>query len=284
MIDIVFTLFLRGKKQFYAMALAAVYASIRQRTKACLKLHVIADNSVGPDVKEKLSAMLKGSDRISFYSVSSLPDVEQLAYLLDGRFSPAIIWRLWLAEYLSDLHRCVLLDCDLIFCADIQDIWDVELGDNTLSAPLRGHPHPFALHDWLQVLPDEYFRACCCLIDLDKLRSSVSFVDNRQNFLFESKRKCDEGLPQAGLLEQSVLNRFFSKLCAPFPFHVIPVERLKNHPRKTDWEPVLLGGKDCILDIKGWVSTCPYSLKFWSLLLDTPWRIEAFRFYEDRLG
>ena len=280
MIDLVFTLFLRGQEQSYAMGLAAVYASIRQRTKACLRLHVIVDNSVGADMQEKLSAMLRGSDQIAFCSASGLPDVEDLARSLDSRFSPAIVWRLWLADYLGALHRCVLLDCDLLFQADIQEIWDMDLADNALSAPLRGHPHSPALHAWLQVSPEEYFRACCCLINLDKLRSYRPFIENRREFLMESQRMSDKGVPQAGFLEQSVLNRFFSTLCTPLLFPVIPVERLKNHPREKDWESVLLGGDDCILDIKGWVSQSPYSLKFWSLLLDTPWRNEAFRFCE----
>lgn len=282
MIDLVFTLFLRDQEQSYAMGLAAVYTSIRQRTKACLRLHVIVDNSVGADIQEKLSAMLRGADQIAFYSASSLPEVERLAQFLDSRFSPAIVWRLWLADYLGALSRCVLLDCDLLFQADIQEIWDVDLGDNALSAPLRGHPHSPALHAWLQVLPEDYFRACCCLIDLNKLRSCRPFVESRREFLMESQRMCDQGLPQAGLLEQSVFNRFFSKLCTPLPLAVIPVDRLKNHPRETDWESVLLGGDDCILDIKGWVSQSPYALKFWSLLLETPWRTEAFRLYEGR--
>ncbi len=100
----------------------------------------------------------------------------------------------------------------------------------------------------------------------------------------ESQRMCVQGVPQAGLLEQSVFNRFFSKLCTPLPLAVIPVERLKNHPREADWKSVLLGGDDCILDIKGWSSQSPYAIKFWSLLLDTPWRIEALRFCEGRFN
>ena len=281
MIDLAFTLFLRGQEQSYAMGLAAVYESIRQCTKACLRLHVIVDSSVGDDLREKLSAMLKCSDQIAFYLASSLPGVEGLARSLDSRFSPAIVC-LWLAEYLGSLRRCVLLDCDILFQSDIQKIWDLALGGNVLSAPLRGHPHSPALHDWLQVLPENYFRACCCLLDLEKLRFCRPFVENRREFLMESQRMCDQGVPQAGLLEQSVLNRFFSKLCTPLPLPVIPVERLKNHPRKREWELVLLGGDEYILDIKGWSSQSPYALKFWSLLLDTPWRDEAIRFYQER--
>ena len=280
MIDLAFTLFLRGQEQAYAMGLAAAYTSIRQRTKACLRLHVIIDNSVGNDVKDKLSAMLRGADRIFFYLVSSLPGVERLGRSIETRFSPAIIWRLWLAEYLSDLQRCVLLDCDLLFCADIQDIWEMSLGGNTLSAPLRGRPHPPELHAWLQVLPSEYFRVCCCLIDLGKLRSHRPFIENRSKFLLESQNMFNQGLIQAGFLEQSVFNHFFSKLCIPLPFPVIPVERMRSHPRKTEWESVLRDGEDCILDTKGWTSGSPYSSKFWSFLLDTPWRPQALQFFE----
>ena len=284
MIDLVFTLFLRGHDQAYAMGLACVYSSIRQRTKAELRLHVLVDETLSADVKNKFLLMTRGSDQILFYATSALPDVQDLAFSFDSRFSPAIVWRLWLADYLVAIRRCVLLDCDLLFNADIEEIWNLELGDNILSAPLRGHPHPPALHEWLQVEPEKYFRACCCLINLDKLRSSRAFLENRKLFLIESWKKNEAGLPQAGLLEQSVLNRYFSTLCKPLPISVIPVERINNHPKRSEWEAILLSGRDHILDIKGWQSRSPYSLKFWSLLLDTPWRNESFQFYEKKFS
>ena len=113
MIDLAFTLFLRGQEQSYAMGLAAVYASIRQCTKACLRLHVIVDSSVGDDLREKLSAMLKCSDQIAFYLASSLRALKGWL-ALDSRFSPAIVC---VYGWLNTWVHCVVVCCWIaIFC------------------------------------------------------------------------------------------------------------------------------------------------------------------------
>ena len=277
-----FTLFQRRGDQTYPMALAAAYSSIRHRTSVALHVHVLVDGSVEDNVRQKLERTVQDGDGISFHAVTARPDVEALAREFDGLFSPAIVWRIWIAELLHPLDRCLLLDCDLLFHLDVQRIWSLDLGQDCLSAPLRGIPHSPELHAWLGVPVERYFRMTCCLMDLQRLRAESVFCSGREAFLNEASHRAHQGLKQADLLEQSVFNRFFAASCRPLPVPVIPVDRLSGHLREEEWRAVLAARQDCILDMKGWQNRSPHAMEFWAALLDTAWSDEAEDVFNQR--
>ena len=254
------------------MALAATYSSIRQRTSAEITVHVIADDSVKRKTRRRLRRSMRARDRIRFYSAEAVPEAHQLSMQLDGHFSPAIVWRAWIPDYLPKLRRCILLDCDLQFLLDIREIWKLELGRNCLSAFQGGKPHPQAYYDWLRTSRERYFRMGVCLMNLRQIRRHESFIQGRQRFLLEAKEKMTN-MPQAGLLEQSLFNRFFSKCYQPLPFPLVPANRLDEFPERRSWvNKRLMSHKPMILDLKGWLNQSSLSLCFWSSLLHTPWR------------
>ena len=121
MIHLAFTLFQRDSLSPYPMALAALYASIRERTKEKLSLHVIVDDSVENCVRRKLESSIKEGDCLCFYDAASMVESYRYSCEFDGRFSPAIVWRVWIEHYL-DIEKCILLDCDLLFNFDINII------------------------------------------------------------------------------------------------------------------------------------------------------------------
>ena len=252
------------------MALAALYVSIRERTQAKLCLHVVVDDSVDADSKKRLECSLELGDHLSFYDATSIVESYKCSRDLDGRYSPAIIWRLWLEHYLP-IDKCILLDCDLLFNFDIAILWDVNLTLCPISAPLRGLPHPPALHEGLSIPQHLYFRMCCAVIDLHSLRQDDDFQSRKISVLYYSNDLFLSGVKQAGFLEQSVYNHFYSKTMVPFAIPVVPVDRLKGHPREMEWSEHIELKRDFIIDIKGWKSSSPFSLLFWTSLLRTPW-------------
>ena len=133
-VQLVFCLHERDANSPYPMALAATYSSIRQRTNASLTVHVIADASVTTRTRRRLRRSLHASDRIRFHAAEGVPEAYRLALEVNGHFSPAIIWRAWITEYLPHLKRCVLLDCDLQVLLDIQKIWNLDLQGMCISA------------------------------------------------------------------------------------------------------------------------------------------------------
>lgn len=271
-VQLVFCLFERDRKSPYPMALAATYSSIRQRTAAPLTLHVIADQSVTKRTRRRLRRCLQQGDRLRFHSAEAVPEAHLLAQRLDGHFSPAIIWRAWLPDYLPHVKRCILLDCDLQVLLDIQRLWMMDLHGKCLSAFQGGKPHPQAYYDWLRTTRDRYFRLGVCLMDLRQMRQYDAFIQGRYRFLEEANEKRST-MPQAGLLEQSLFNRFFADKYHPLPFPLVPANRLDQDPeRRRRINRMLREHAPMILDLKGWLNQSSLSFGFWSSLLHTPWR------------
>ena len=271
-VQLVFCLHERDANSPYPMALAATYSSIRQRTNASLTVHVIADASVTTRTRRRLRRSLHASDRIRFHAAEGVPEAYRLALEVNGHFSPAIIWRAWITEYLPHLKRCILLDCDLQVLLDIQKIWNLDLQGMCISAFQGGKPHPQAYYDWLQTTRDRYFRMGVVLMDLDRIRCCQPFIAGRHRFL-EHAQHVKKTIPQAGLLEQSLFNHYFSKLYRPLPFPLVPANRLDQDPdRRSRINRMLRQHQPMVLDLKGWLSDSTISLSFWSSLLHTPWR------------
>ena len=271
-IHLVFCLFQRNDQSPYPMALAATYSSIRQRTSAAITVHVIVDDSVAPRTRRRLRRCMAKNDKLCFIAADTVPESANLARTLDSGFSPAIIWRAWLPEYLPSIKRCILLDCDLQVLLDIKLIWNLRLNGRHLSAFQGGKSHPSAYYEWIRTPQNLYFRMGVCLMDLRRIRGYDEFLSNRQNFLREAQALRPQ-LPQAGLLEQSLYNRYFSASYLPLPFPLIPSNRLKLHQERMQWVFQLLQAHEpVILDLKGWLNNSSVSLLFWSSLLSTPWR------------
>lgn len=274
-IHLVFCLFVRDLASPYPMALAATYSSIRQRTSASLRVHVLIDKSVSPQIKSLLRECMHPDDRLKFHVADSVPEALTLSLQMDGIFSPAIIWRAWLNDYLPRIKRCILLDCDLQVLMDIRAIWNINLNGQYLSAFTGGKKHPQEYYDWIKTSSFNYFRMGVCLMDLEKIRGYSKFINNRRIFLKEAlvvKQK----IKQASLFEQSLYNRFFSDRYVSLPFPLVPANRLDQDPlRRQRIDLMLLGHQEMILDLKGWLNQSSISLFFWSALLHTPWREHA---------
>ena len=274
-IHLVFCLFARDSASPYPMALAATYSSIRQRTSASLRVHVLIDESVLPRMKRRLRKCMHPCDRIKFHAADAVPEALQLSRQMDGGFSPAIIWRAWLNDYLPHIKRCILLDCDLQVLMDIRSIWNIDLQGSYLSAYTGGKQHPQNYYDWIKTSPDNYFRMGVCLMDLERIRSYSDFIKNRKSFL-EEALLVREKIKQAGLFEQSLYNRFFSDRYKSLPFPLVPANRLdQDHLRRKTIDVMLSNHQEIILDLKGWLNQSSISLCFWAALLYTPWREHA---------
>ena len=271
-IHLVFCLFQRNDQSPYPMALAATYGSIRQRTSAAITVHVIADDSVTSHTRRRLRRSMTSGDRLCFCPAEAVPEAHRLSLQLDGRFSPAIVWRAWIPEYLPKLNRCILLDCDLQILLDIRRIWELDLGGMALSAFQGGKEHPQNYYDWLQTSREFYFRMGVCVFDLGRIRKHREFMTSRCQFLVDAC-KAGQSMPQANLLEQSLFNRYFSKLSMPLPFPLVPADLVNSDPiKRKKIDRMLLRHEPIVLDIKGWRNFTSLSFLFWSSLLHTPWR------------
>lgn len=276
-VHLAFCLFVRERGSPYPMALAATYSSIRQRTSARLCVHIVVDNSVSGRIRRRIKDSLAPGDELRFYDAGLVPEAARLARLMDGRFSPAIIWRAWLPEYLNKIDRCILLDCDLQVLMDIYRLWSIPLRHFCLAAFQGGKRHPDAYYQWIKTSQDKYFRMGVCLMNLKRIRRCSDFILGRAAFLDEASR-VRVTIPQAALFEQSLYNRYFSDRYLPLPIVLFPSNRIdQDVPRRQRLDGLLSRHDDLILDLKGWFSDSSLGLIFWASLLHTSWSARAGR-------
>jgi len=280
-IDLVFCLHQKSPDSPYPMALAATYVSIRQRTNHLLRLHLIIDSTVQKCSLQRLRDTIKAEDQLHVLHASAVSEADQVARETPTFYSPAVVWRAWLPEYLPCLKRCLVLDCDLIFLTDVHRIWSLELNGKALAAKLRRKPRSKAYHSWIQTPPDQYFRMGICLMNLNAVRANKVFFQERVAFLKATADRRHE-MSEANLLEQSLFNRYFSDSCMSLNLEVSSPDYLSGNvtdhhvatPRDQAYQRDSLGS---IVDLKGWMNKSPECLFFWSALLETPWREEAIR-------
>ena len=273
MINLVFCLYLRSQDSPYLIGLAATYASIRANTRARLRVNILHDDTLLDGPKEMLKQSLGGEDEIVFCHASVVPEAYELSKKLDGRYSPAIIWRAWLAEYFPDLRRCLLLDCDLLFLCDVLALWNVRLGSNALSAPFGGGWRLNEVYfNWIGSSKEKYFRVCVVLMNLKKIRKMYAFQHGRVSFLADAYSRMGTG-PGSYLLEQSLFNKFFSGSSKPLPLEVFAANGVeKNVERHAILGLKVLKKEPLIIDIKGWENSSEFTLLYWSFVLRTAWR------------
>jgi lipopolysaccharide biosynthesis glycosyltransferase len=210
-------------------------------------------------------------DQLKFYPAEECEEAFELASELKCDFSPAMIWRAWLPDYLNGLEKVLSLDCDLICFMDLALVWNTDLTDHCLSAPLRKIAWNTAYHEAIRTPPERYFRNGFCLMNLKAIRKQNDFTEGRAEFLSRSIER-EAGIQSLVLWEQSLFNYYFSNVTLPMHINLIPVERMEGHPLEKEYRKALKQGSSLILDVKGWHNLTLYSNEFWRLLLFTPWR------------
>jgi len=261
------------------MALAATYISIRQRTNHPLHLYLIVDSTVQSCSLQRLRDTIKAEDQLYVLHASEVSEADQVARDTPTFYSPAVVWRAWLPEYLPHLKRYLVLDCDLIFLTDVHRIWSLELNGKALAATLRRKPRSESYHTWIQTPPDRYFRMGICLMDVDAIRANQVFFQERVAFLKATADRRHE-MREANLLEQSLFNRYFSDFCLPLNLEVSSPDYnfgkvMDHHAAIWSDQAYQRDSLGSIVDLKGWMNESPECLHFWSALLETPWREEA---------
>jgi len=83
--------------------------------------------------------------------------------------SPATYARLFIPKLLPDQSRAIYLDTDIVVCADITDLWQMDLDGNLVAGTVDGMINPALLKE-IGVPSDRYINAGVLLMDLDRWR------------------------------------------------------------------------------------------------------------------
>lgn len=174
----------------YVPHLAALISSVFQNTNHSVFLDfMVLDGGISKQDKDELRRLegLHPSARISFINMSNaFLDADVSSY-----FTRATFYRLALPKLLSKIDKVVFLDTDMVVIGDVEELFDVDLGDkyiaaapdltmktfinkgcktSTLSGGKRCAKY---LSDvlGLDLSIDEYFQAGTMVFDLEKMRA-----------------------------------------------------------------------------------------------------------------
>jgi len=129
--------------------------------------HVI-DTGLGTDGTQKLTAFCA---RHGIACRTLRIDLERLARLPDaGRLSASTYARLFIPELLPEHDRAIYIDADAMVLADLEPLWDFDLGDDLLAGVVDGGMEPDFL-DRIGIARGHYINAGVLRMNLDRWRT-----------------------------------------------------------------------------------------------------------------
>ncbi len=120
----------------YSRHAGATIASILNNTQRQVLFHILHDDTLTPDNREKLqqTACSLGSEML-FYNVAaeiekhSSSDIAKMA----GSFTLGTLFRIFLSNMVA-VDKIIYLDCDIVVNIDIKKLWNVDISNNYIAA------------------------------------------------------------------------------------------------------------------------------------------------------
>lgn len=277
MIHVCFALY--DKTGRYSKFTGTTMLSLFANTNAEVTAHILHDNTLTQDNIDKFSAVAEQfNQRVKFYNVETLC-ADGLAAIKNAlsenfiaRYSVGAIYRFLIPQiFPSEVDKIIYLDSDIIVNLDINELWQIEMGDKVLAAApeavINYLDHPFyAKTKFLLVKGlvayDDYFNSGVLIFNLNVFRHE------EENLLRGIKFASSH--PEIDCFDQDILNYLYSKDYVKLneKFDVfIGIERRtpdrQNHLRDAIYH---YGGWTCGLEISD-----PFNRLWMKYFIQTPW-------------
>lgn len=187
------------KTERYSKFVGTSMLSIFENTSSPVTVHILHDNTLSQDNRNKLLTLVKSRNQlVKFYNIESLC-ADKLAAI--KKFFPSInktrytfgaFYRLFIPTVLpADVSKAIYLDGDIIVTLDINELWQIELGEKIFGvvteAENRVNAASFFMLCRNNVLKaEDYFNSGVILMNLDALRTSESTMTKGIHFLVEN--------------------------------------------------------------------------------------------------
>ena len=216
MIHVCFPLYDSNGK--YSKYEAVTLLSLLTNTKSDLTVHIIHDDSVSEDAKNKIRRICNDyNQEIIFYELVAR-DFENIGHMARS-YTIGTLFRLKLPDLLDvSIKKIIYLDADLLINTDIRQIWDIDISESYIAAchddGLNGlNKSRIRLSDGL-VTDDKYFNAGVMVINLKKIRQDFDLFSVCVDFLIEH--------PNCTMADQDALNYLFADnvLFLPYKYNM----------------------------------------------------------------
>ncbi|MBQ4495163.1 MAG: hypothetical protein II968_05285 [Selenomonadaceae bacterium] len=197
-------------------------------------IRILHDNTLTQDNRDKLIQIAERyGQQLKFYNVEELcidriaeirryiPNPGDNRKIGDNRFTIGTYYRFFIPFVLpTEINKVIYLDGDVIITLDINEFWQVDLGDSPLGVVTSG------LKSLRGIVKDtDYFNAGVLLMNLKILRDEYKVVQAGMKFLAENPQLFRWG-------DQDLLNYCFAvramKLPDKFNFRVCSMARPRN--------------------------------------------------------
>lgn len=213
----------------YSKFVGTATLSIFDNTKSDVTIHILHDNTLTPDNRDKFIQVAKRyCQRVKFYNVAAIC-AEGFANLrgalsetFKAQYSDAAIYRFLIPQIFStNVDTVIYLDADIIVNLDIAELWRIKLDDKPLAAlpvfmqnadkqtGLNRAKKMFALCKDGLVQADDYFNSGVLLMNLNVFRAEAATVTNAIKFIAAH--------PQYRFFDQDVLNYCFATRAVKLP-------------------------------------------------------------------
>lgn len=202
MIELVLTI--NDKDGSYTEHAGVVLASIFSNTQQTINVHIVHDDSLSEENKQKLSQLVElFHHNIFFYHVTIPGDLYEVAagvHKIDY-WTIASMYRLLLPLFIQS-DRVIYLDCDILVNMDINELWSIDLGDRYLGAVLDQGQNLLEYFTSLGLNAELYFNSGVILFHLDNIRNKQGWYEEILHFL--------RSYPTMTMPDQDVLNSVYS--------------------------------------------------------------------------
>ena len=242
----------------YAKFVGASMQSIFENTASLVTVHILHDNTLTTDNRNKFLSLAENRNQIvKFYNVEklcadNLAAIKKFFPSLDKtRFTFGALYRLFIPTVLpADVAKAVYLDGDTIVTIDINELWQIELGDKILGVVTEAANKVNAMSFFLLcrngiLQAEDYFNSGVLLMNLAALRTSEETLTDGIRFLLDNP-KYDQ-FPY-----QDVLNYCFAPnaLKLPVKFNSLVKNWRKINPDENNAVWHYAGGKSFGLNMR----------------------------------
>ena len=257
MIHVCFSL--HDKTGRYSKFTGTTILSVFENTNSDVTAHILHDNTLTQENRDKFIYLAgRYGQVVKFYNVEELcaEKISEMIKLIPAaktsRLSVAALYRLLIPQLLpADIDKCIYLDSDIAVNLDINELWQINLGDKPLAAADEMridnlfYPITFVRNYLITegfVDYHDYFNSGVLLTNLKILRGEEETIMHGVKFVGEH--------PQLLHLDQDVLNYLYSKnyLKLDEKFNSF-VRKSRHHPEKINRKIYHFAGAELKIDI-----------------------------------
>ena len=166
-----------GYIPFLAVTLTSIKAHVSPERTYSIR---VLNTGIKEEGKERIITSLSDENfKIEFVDIT--PSVEAISEKLHTRdyYSKTTYYRLFIPELYKDIDKALYLDCDLVLCSDVAELYDTDLTDNLVGAISDGFVCSVSrLHGYVTERvgvdsPADYFNAGVLLMNLKEMRKAL---------------------------------------------------------------------------------------------------------------